>query len=182
MAAKATENAGSLVVNKVSLPINGVKIGLVTGMMASVDSVRTIAEEMSSGKLFKNVSKTVESVAGSRIAGSLLTNKVTKKMLGFFMKEEEAEMLEILNEELAGAAETFLLNEQELKQALNDFNVVYNLDDELRKMYTAADRVGYAQSLIESELSRIVKLRMYLQVPTNEEMYKVIERMYIAID
>ena len=182
MAAKATENAGSLVVNKVSLPINGVEIGLVTGMMASVDSVRTIAEEMSSGKLFKNVSKTVESVAGSRIAGSLLTNKVTKKMLGFFMKEEEAEMLGIFNEELAGAAETFLLNEQELKQALNDFNVVYNLDDELRKMYTAADRVGYAQSLIESELSRIVKLRMYLQVPTNEEMYKVIERMYIAID
>ena len=44
-------------------------------------------------------------------------------------------------------------------------------------MYMADDRVAYAKSLIENELSRIVKLRMYLQIPTNEELYKVIERI-----
>ena len=102
---------------------------------------------------------------------------MAKKILDFFIKEDAIEMLEIFKAELAVAAEMFLLNEQELRQALNDFNVVYDLDDELRKMYTADDRVAYAKALIENELSRIVKLRMYLQIPTNEELYKVIERI-----
>ena len=184
MATKATKKANAIVAKKVRMLVNEnfVMGGLVTDVMSSVDIVRTIKEEMSPGQLFENVSKTVASVASSRIGGSLLTNKVAKKMLDFFIKEDEVEMLEIFNEELAVAAEIFLLNEQELKQALNDFNVVYNLDDELRKMYTADDRVAYAKSLIENELSRIVKLRMYLQVPRNEELYKVIERIYITID
>ena len=184
MATKVTKKANSIVAKKVSVLMNKNLLigGLVTNLMSSVDIVRTIKEEMAPGKLFKNVSKTVASVASSHIGESLLTNKVAKKMLDFFIKEDEVEMLEIFNEELAVAAETFLLNEQELKQALNDFNVVYNLDDELRKMYMADDRAAYAKSLIENELSRIVKYRMYLQVPTNEELYKVIERIYITID
>ena len=148
---------------------------VVTDVMSSIDIVNMIKEEMQLGQLFKNVSKTVASVADSRIGGSLLANKMTKKILDFFIKEDAIEMLEIFKAELAIAAEIFLLNEQELKQALNDFNVVYDMDDELRKIYVADDRVTYAKALIENELSHIVKLRMYLQPPTNEELYKVIE-------
>ena len=171
MATKATKKAITLT------DANMVTGARVTGVMSSVDIVRTIKEEMSPGQLFKKVSKTVASVTDSRIGGSLLANKMGKKILDFFIKEDAIEMLEIFKAELAVAAEMFLLNEQELRQALNDFNVVYDLNDELRKMYTADDRVAYAKALIENELSRIVKLRMYLQIPTNEELYKVIERI-----
>ena len=171
MATKATKKAITLT------DANMVTGARVTGVMSSVDIVRTIKEEMSPGQLFKKVSKTVASVTDSRIGGSLLANKMGKKILDFFIKEDAIEMLEIFKAELAVAAEMFLLNEQELRQALNDFNVVYDLNDELRKMYTADDRVAYAKALIENELSRIVKLRMYLQIPTNEELYKVIEHI-----
>ena len=181
MATKATKKAmySSVTVKKAITLTNANMVtgARVTGVMSSVDIVRTIKEEMSPGQLFKKVSKTVASVTDSRIGGSLLANKMGKKILDFFIKEDAIEMLEIFKAELAVAAEMFLLNEQELRQALNDFNVVYDLDDELRKMYTAHDRVAYAKALIENELSRIVKLRMYLQIPTNEELYKVIERI-----
>lgn len=171
MATKATKKAITLT------NANMMTGARVTGVMSSVDIVRTIKAEMLPGQLFKKVSKTVASVTDSRIGGSLLANKMGKKILDFFIKEDAIEMLEIFKAELAVAAEMFLLNEQELRQALNDFNVVYDLNDELRKMYTADDRVAYAKALIENELSRIVKLRMYLQIPTNEELYKVIERI-----
>lgn len=181
MATKATKKAMySSVTAKKAITLtnaNMVTGARVTGVMSSVDIVRTIKAEMSPGQLFKKVSKTVTSVTDSRIGGSLLANKMGKKILDFFIKEDAIEMLEIFKAELAVAAEMFLLNEQELRQALNDFNVVYDLNDELRKMYTADDRVAYAKALIENELSRIVKLRMYLQIPTNEELYKVIERI-----
>ena len=171
MATKATKKAITLT------NANMMTGARVTGVMSSVDIVRTIKAEMLPGQLFKKVSKTVASVTDSRIGGSLLANKMGKKILDFFIKEDAIEMLEIFKAELAVAAEMFLLNEQELRQALNDFNVVYDLNDELRKMYTADDRVAYAKALIENELSRIVKLRMYLQIPTNEELYKVIEHI-----
>jgi len=181
MATKATKKAMySSVTAKKAITLtnaNMVTGARVTGVMSSVDIVRTIKAEMSPGQLFKKVSKTVTSVTDSRIGGSLLANKMGKKILDFFIKEDAIEMLEIFKVELAVAAEMFLLNEQELRQALNDFNVVYDLNDELRKMYTADDRVAYAKALIENELSRIVKLRMYLQIPTNEELYKVIEHI-----
>ena len=181
MATKATKKAmsSSVTTKKEMMLMNANEVtgALVTGVVSSDNIVRTIKAEMSPGQLFKNVSKTVAGVADSRIGGSILANKLAKKILDFFMKEDAIEMLEIFSGELAVAAEAFLLNEQELRQALNDFNVVYDLDDELRKIYMADDRVAYAKGLIENELSRIVKLRMYLQIPTNEELYKVIERI-----
>ncbi|MGM9944539.1 MAG: hypothetical protein ACI33M_06320 [Lysinibacillus sp.] len=181
MATKATKKVMSSFVTtkKASMLMNTNEVtgAFVTGAMSSVDIVNMIKEEMSPGKLFENISKTVASVADNRIVGSLLATKMAKKILDFVIKEDVIEMLEVFNTELAVATEIFLLNEQELKQALNDFNVVYDLDDELRKMYTADDRVAYVKALIENELSCIVKLRMYLQIPTNEELYKVIERI-----
>jgi len=179
MATKATKKASSVVTKKAIMQMNAnvVTGAVVTDVMSRANIVNMINEEMSPGQLFKNVSKTVASVADSRIGGSLLANKMTKKILDFFIKEDAIEMLEIFKAELAIATEMFLLNEQELKQVLNDFNVVYDMDDELRKMYVANDRVAYAKTLIENELSHIVKLRMYLQIPTNEELYKVIERI-----
>ena len=189
------------------LNANVVTGALVTGVMSSIDIVRTIKGEMSPAQLFKNVSKTAASVAGSMIGlvvgggiglnipnvstavisliggiigliiGSVLATKVVKKVLDFFIKDDTVKMLEIFNEELAAAAEAYLLSEQELRQALDDFHKIYDMQDELRSMHAAEDRAGFARILIDKELSRIVKARMYLQVPTNEELYQVIESM-----
>lgn len=109
------------------------------------------------------------------IIGSLLAFEIAKKISVFFIKEDIVETLHIFITELTIEAEIFLLNEQELSQAINDFNVVYNVDEERRNMYVAEDRVTYAKVLIENELCRILKMGMYSQIPTNEELYKVNE-------
>ncbi|MGM9950470.1 MAG: hypothetical protein ACI33P_10080 [Lysinibacillus sp.] len=211
VAAKATKKAmySPAVAQKTITLLNAnvVTGALVTGVMSSIDIVRTIKGEMSPAQLFKNVSKTGASVAGSMIGlvvgggiglnipnvstavisliggiigliiGSILATKVVQKVLDFFIKDDTAKMLEIFNVELAVGAEAYLLSEQELRQALDDFNNIYDMQDELRSMHAAEDREGFARVLIDNELSRIVRARMYLQVPTNEELYQVIERM-----
>lgn len=211
VAAKATKKAmySSVVAKKTITLLNAnvVTGALVTGVMSSIDIVRTIKGEMSPAQLFKNVSKTAASVMGSMIGlligggiglnipnvstavisliggivgliiGSMLATKIVKRVLDFFIKDDTAKMLNIFNKQLAIAAEEFLLNEQELQQALNNFSEDYDMQDELRKMHASDHREGYANSLIEHELMRIVRARMYLQVPTNEELYQVIRRM-----
>ena len=178
---------------------------VVTRVMSSVDIASAIREKMSPQQLLGHITKTVVSVASSVIGiivgwgigfnfvnasmslisviggiigliiGSVIASKIAKKISVFFIKEDAIEMLDIFNAVFALEAEIFLLNEQELSQAINDFKAVYTMDEEMRKMYVAHDRGMYAKVLIENELSRILKLRMYLQIPTNEELYKVIE-------
>jgi hypothetical protein len=211
VAAKATKKAmySSVAAKKAITLLNAnvVTGALVTGVMSSIDIVRTIKGEMSPAQLFKNVSKTAASVAGSMIGlvigggiglnipnvstavisliggiigliiGSVLATKIAKRVLDFFIKDDTAKMLDIFNEQLAVAAEAFLLNEQELQQALKDFSESYDMQDELRSMHASDNRKEYADSLIEDELLRIVRSRMYLQVPSNEELYQVVRRM-----
>ena len=211
VAEKATKKAmySSVAAKKAITMLNAnvVTGALVTGVMSSIDIIRTIKGEMSPSQLFKNVSKTAASVAGSMIGlvvgggigmnipdvstavisliggiigliiGSVLATKIVKKVLDFFIKDDTVRMLEIFNGELAAAAAAYLLSEQELRQALDDFRRIYDMKDELRSMHAAEDRMGFARALIDNELSRIVKARMYLQVPTNEELYQVIESM-----
>ena len=70
-----------------------------------------------------------------------------------------------------------MLNEEELNEALNDFIARYNMKAELRSMYAAENREAYATKIIERELTRIVKQRMYLHVPTNLELYDALEHI-----
>lgn len=189
------------------LNANVVTGAIVTGGMSSVDVVRTIKGEMSPAQLFKNISKTAACVAGSIIGlivgggigftipnvsttvisliggiiglilGSIVTSKIIKKVLDLIIKDDALKMLEIFNEQLANLLEVYLLNEQELHQVLNDFNEIYNMPEELRNMYASQNREVYAQGVIEIELNRIVRMRMYLQLPSNEEFYGAIERI-----
>ena len=180
---------------------------LVTGVMARDDINRTIKEEMSPAQLFKTVSKTAASIVGSMIGlligcgiglnipnvstavisliggiiglivGSMLATKIAKRIFNFFMKGDTAKMLDIFNEQLAAAAEAFLLNEQELHQALIVFNEGYDMQDELQAIHAAEHQKEYADALIEDGLIRIVRARLYLQVPTNEELYEAVKRL-----
>ncbi|MEK4230674.1 hypothetical protein [Solibacillus sp. FSL H8-0538] len=189
------------------LNANVVTGALVTGVMSTVDIARAIKGELSPAQLFKNIAKTTASVAGGiagtiigggvgfsipnvsttvvsiiggiigLLIGSSLASKVTKKVLDLFIKDDSLYMLEIFNTQLAISVEDYLLNEQELKQALHDFNTLHDMPNQLREMYASEDREAFAKNLIESELSRIVKLRMYLHVPTNQEIYKVLQSM-----
>lgn len=180
---------------------------LVTGVMTRDDINRTIKEEMSPAQLFKTVSKTAASIVGSMIGlligcgiglnipnvstvvisliggiiglilGSMLATKIAKRIFNFFMKGDTAKMLDIFNEQLAAAAEAFLLNEQELHQALIVFNEGYDMQDELQAIHAADHQKEYTDSLIEDGLIRIVRARLYLQVPTNEELYEAVKRL-----
>ena len=211
MASSVTKKAAysSIVAKKAITLLNAnvVTGAIVTGVMSSVDIVRTIKGQMSPAQLFKNVSKTAASVAGSiagliigggigftipnvstavisliggiigLILGSVVATKLVKKVLDFIIKDDAVKMLEIFNVQLADLSEQYLLNERELQQVLHDFNEIYNMPQELRKMFASDDRAAFACSMIEKELDRIVRQRMYLQVPTNQELYEMIERL-----
>ncbi|AMO86869.1 hypothetical protein MHH37_17805 [Solibacillus sp. FSL K6-1781] len=211
MASTATKKAmySSVIAKKAITLLNAnvVTGAIVTGVMSSVDIIRAIKNQMSPAQLFKNISKTAASVAGSIIGlivgggiglsipnvsttvisliggiigliiGSILTTTLVKKVLDLFIKDDAVKMLEIFNEELVNLVEQYLLNEKELQLVLSDFNEMYNMQEEFRKMYATEDRVAYARTMIEKELNRIVRLRMYLQVPTNEELYEAIKRL-----
>lgn len=211
MASTATKKAmySSVIAKKAITLLNAnvVTGAIVTGVMSSVDIMRAIKNQMSPAQLFKNISKTAASVAGSIIGlivgggiglsipnvsttvisliggiigliiGSILTTTLVKKVLDLFIKDDAVKMLEIFNEELINLVEQYLLNEKELQLVLSDFNEMYNMQEEFRKMYATEDRVAYARTMIEKELNRIVRLRMYLQVPTNEELYEAIKRL-----
>ena len=210
MAGSATKKAAysSIAAKKAIMLLNAnvVTGAIVTGVMSSVDIVRTIKGQMSPAQLFKNVSKTAASVAGSiaglvigggigftipnvstavisliggiigLILGSVVATKLAKKLLDLIIKDDAAKMVEIFNEQLVDLSEQYLLNERELQQVLHDFNEIYNMPQELRKMFATDNRAAFARGMIEKELDRIVRQRMYLQVPTNQELYEMIER------
>ena len=210
MAGSATKKAmySSVVAKKAITLLNAnvVTGAIVTGVMSSIDIVRTIKGQMSPAQLFKNVSKTAASVAGSIIGliigggigftipnvstavisliggiiglilGSIVTTKIVKRILDLVIKDDAVKMLEIFNDQLAKLSEQYLLNEQELQQVLHDFNEIYNMPEEMRAMYAASDRAVFAKEMIEKELNRIVRMRMYLQVPTTQELYETIKR------
>ena len=189
------------------LNANVVTGALVTGVMSAVDVARAIKGQLSPQQLFKNVTKTAASVAGGMIGmivfagigfqipsvstavisiiggvlglifGSMIMTKITSKVLDFFIEDETVKMLTIFNDVLLERAHSFLLNEEELNEALNDFIARYNMKAELRNMYAAENREAYATKIIERELTRIVKQRMYLHVPTNLELYDALEHI-----
>jgi hypothetical protein len=189
------------------LNANVVTGALVTGVMSTVDVARAIKGQLSPQQLFKNVTKTAASVAGGiagmlvfagiglkipsvstavisliggvlgLILGSMIMTKITSKVLDLFIKDDAVKMLAIFNDVLLERAQSFILNEEELNEALKDFNTRYDMKTELRNMYAAPDRHVFAKDLIEHELARIVKQRMYLHVPKNEEVFEVLEHI-----
>lgn len=186
---------------------NVVTSAIVTDVMSNVDIIQTIKGHLSPAQLFKHVSKTATGMIGSiagfvigggigftipsvstavisliggiigLILGSVVTTKLVKKGLDFIIKDDAVYMLEIFNEALVDLAQQYLLNERELQQVLNDFNEIYNMRQELRNMFASDNREAFAREMIEKELDRIVRQRMYLQVPTNQELYEMIVRL-----
>lgn len=187
------------------LNANTVTGALVTGRMSAEDIARTVKGKMSSQQLFKNVAKTAAIVAGGitgtiigsavgltipnvstaivsliggiigLIIGSSSASKITKRVLDFFIRDDALQMLDIFNERLMILAEEYLLNKEELEQALLDFEALHNMSKTLKEMYLANNQQQFADNLIHRELTRIIKLRMYLHVPTNEEIYEILE-------
>ncbi len=204
MISSAVAKKGILLLNA-----NVVTGALVTGMMSTADIARTIKGKMSSQQLFKNVAKTAASIAGGiagmvvgsgigftipnvsttivsmigaiigLMIGSSLASKITKRALDLFIRDDALQMLDIFNERLTVLAEEYLLNEKELEQALHDFEALHNMPKMLREMYAASNQQQFADHLIHRELTRIIKLRMYLHVPTNEEIYEVLQPLAV---
>ena len=186
---------------------NVVTGALVTGIMSTVDVARAIKGQLSPQQLSKSVTKTASSVVGGIIGmliftvigfqipsvstavismigavlglilGSMITTKITSKLLDLFIEDDIVNMLNIFNSVLLERAQSFLLNEEELNEALKDFNTRFDMKAEMRNMYAAPNRSVFAKNIIEHELARIVKQRMYLHVPTNAEVFEVLEHI-----
>ena len=130
------------------------------------------------GYLIPNVSTTVISFICAIIGlvgGSRIATNISKKILCIFVQEDALRMLEIFKQQVMQSSEEFLLSKQELEQALHDFNTLHDLPEQLRKMSASDDPKSFAKQLIENELIRIVRLRMYLHMPMNTEIYEVLD-------
>lgn len=135
------------------------------------------------GFFIPNVSTAVITIIGGimgLIGGSHLASTISRKILGWLVPDDTLRMLKLFKKQLMLSSQEFLLSKLELKQALHDFNTLYDLRTQLQKMATSERPEELAKQLIEKELTRIVRLRMYLHVPLNHEMYEIIESMSMA--
>ena len=188
------------------LNANVVTGALVTDVLSTEDTTRTIEGELSPQQLVTNIAKTVASVLGGIIGmlvfggigiqiptstavisliggviglilGSILMTKIVSKILETFIQDDAVKMLGIFNEVFIERSQQYLLNKEELHQAIEDFNARPQMKVDLRDMYATDDRVGRAQKIIDLELTRIVKHRMYLHIPRDPEIYEVLEHI-----
>lgn len=130
------------------------------------------------GSMIPNVSTTIISIIGAMmglIIGSSVAPNLMKRTLGLFVKAEALQMLKIFQAQLKKSGEEFLLSKLELKQALHDFNTLHDMPEQLRMMQRSTEKEQFAKQLVENELTRIVKLRMYLHVPMNKELCETLE-------
>lgn len=135
---------------------------------------------VSVGLFIPNVSTAVMTIIGGimgLISGSRLASTISRKILTWFVPDETLRMLKIFKQQLNVSSEEFLLSKLELKQAMHDFSTLHDLRAQFQRMASSANAEELAKRLIESELTRIVRLRMYLQVPVNHEMYEVLETL-----
>lgn len=148
---------------KMSTSVIGGLIGIILG--ASI------------GAFIPTVSTTVITIIGGMmglIMGGYLATTLSRKILAFFVPTELLAMLKLFKKQLMISSEEFLLSRLELNQALHDFNTLYNLRALLVQMANSTNPEQLAKELIDNELTRLVRLRMYLHVPVNQEMYEML--------
>lgn len=113
-------------------------------------------------------------------AGGSAAHKVAETVLDTFIEDDAKEMLRIIEKVFGNLAFDYLLNENEAKQAIENFQKK-DVPDELRHMFASNDREQYANELLEVIIIDIVKQRPKILLPTNDDIIKnmgtVIEEM-----
>jgi len=98
----------------------------------------------------------VAGIVGAGILGVTLGN-VTEKILGVFIKDDTADMLDVCNQVFCELAAQHCLSEEEAHEAIDVINIS---NATIKNMYASPDKEAFACGLIEPHLQEISKQRI----------------------
>ena len=112
--------------------------------------------------------------------GGTVTSKAAKTILDEFIEDDAKEMLTIVEKVFGELAADYLLNKDEAKKVIQDFQKK-DLPDTLRDMYASNNRKGFARRLLEPLMEKLAKNRKLIQLPSDKEILQktgqIIEEM-----
>lgn len=101
--------------------------------------------------------------------GGTVTSKAAKTILDEFIEDDAKEMLTIVEKVFGELAADYLLNKDEAKKVIQDFQKK-DLPDTLRDMYASNNRKGFARRLLEPLMEKLAKNRKLIQLPSDKEI------------
>ncbi len=138
------------------------------------------------GSAFPVVGTAIGGIAGGMIgafAGGTAASKVAKNTLDKFIEDDAKKMLTIVEKVFGELASDYLLNKDEAKKVIQDFQKK-DLPDTLRDMYASNNRKGFARHLLEPLMGKLAKNRKLIQLPSDKEILQktgqIIEEMIPA--
>lgn len=138
------------------------------------------------GSAFPVVGTAVGGIVGGIIvsfAGGTAASKVAKTTLDEFIEDDAKKMLTIVEKVFGELVSDYLLNKDEAKKVIQDFQKK-DLPDTLRDMYASNNRKDFARRLLEPLMEKLAKNRKLIQLPSDKEILQktgqIIEEMIPA--
>ena len=175
-----------------SLRANIAAAAITVVVMSAGDISDYFQNKISGKQLFKNVSTVASGVVGGYLGaaagfalggplgafamgliGGTLSTEATKKLMDEFIEDDAVEMVSILNQQIILLAQEYLLSEEELKIVVDELQDVLK-SGALLYMYASEDRVAFANELLTKAIEDVIKWRVNIVLPNNEEMMKSI--------
>lgn len=165
----------------------------ITVVVMSAGDISDFFQKKISGKqLFKNVSTIASGIVGGYIGyaaglalggplgafamgliGGTLSTEATKKLMDEFIEDDAVEMVAILNQQIIVLAQEYLLSEEELAIVVDELQDVLRAGA-LLYMYASEDRTVFANELLTKAIEDVIKWRVKIVLPNNEEMLRSI--------
>ena len=114
----------------------------------------------------------VGAIAGGLLGafgGGSTASKVAQTLLDGFIEDDADEMMEIIEKVFGQLAFDYLLNEDEFKRAIAQFQKK-DISTLLRNMYASNNKNNYALNKIEPIIENIAKERVVIKLPSNQEI------------
>ncbi len=132
------------------------------------------------------VGTAIGGIAGGIIGaftGGTVASKAAETILDEFIEDDAKEMLTIVEKYFGELATDYLLNKDDAKKVIQDFQKK-DLPDTLRDMYASNNRKDFARRLLEPLMEKQAKKRKPIQLPSDKEILQktgqIIEEMIPA--
>ena len=105
------------------------------------------------------------------LAGGTAASKTATVVLDEFIEDDAKQMLAIMETVFGELCVDYLLNEEEGRAVLEDFQCM-DLPDKLRDMYASDDHDAYARSILEPLVEKQARARKIVELPSSEDIVR----------
>lgn len=117
----------------------------------------------------------VVALAGSA-AGGTAGGAATNAIIGQFIEDDAVMLTKIIEESFCQQAQDYMLTQEEIDIVLEDLHQELSREA-LLDMFASADRHLYADSLVQTQIERLIRMRARIYLPTNQEFAVGLERL-----